>query len=255
VRATQCCQQPFRDRRVGAAPARNDDGARALDELEAAIALDADAARGAQRPGLDGGDAKAIPRLAHFGARQAEDLDRHPELEGAQSIVGQRHHQAVRRRAGVGASLGTIFTLIGIRATFAQHEAGVKCADPAASGAIRRRPTMPSPVTSTPPVPPSEAATILRTSWPSRRTARTCRRPLKGGAPDFVLLDVRGRAGLCQGACTRRDQPAASRDSRPERMMAWPHDTLFGRPTALVPIANGADRAALKLSRLGRPVK
>ncbi len=53
--------QPRRHRRVGAAPARHDDGAGALDEREAAVGLDADAAGGAQRPGLDGGDAEAIP--------------------------------------------------------------------------------------------------------------------------------------------------------------------------------------------------
>ena len=36
--------------------------------------------------------------------------------------------------------------------------------------------------------------------------------------------------------------------------MAWPHDTLFVVYCA-GPHCNGADRAALKLSHLGRPVK
>ena len=66
----------------------------------AAIALDADAARGAQRSGLDGGDPEAIPSLSHLRSVEAEDLDRHPELEGAEPVVGERHHQAVARRAG-----------------------------------------------------------------------------------------------------------------------------------------------------------
>ena len=75
----------------------------------------------------------------------------------------------------------------------------------------------------------------------------------KDGAPDFVLLDVRGRA-----AFARAHVPGATslphREITPERMMAWPHDTLFVVYCA-GPHCNGADRAALKLAHLGRPAK
>ena len=43
-------------------------------------------------------------------------------------------------------------------------------------------------------------------------------------------------------------------DITAERMMGWPHATLFVVYCA-GPHCNGADRAALRLSKLGRPVK
>ena len=68
-----------------------------------------------------------------------------------------------------------------------------------------------------------------------------------------MLLDVRGRA-----AFARAHVPGAISlphgEITPERMMAWPHDTLFVVYCA-GPHCNGADKAALKLSNLGRPVK
>ncbi|KAB2917921.1 MAG: rhodanese-like domain-containing protein [Hyphomicrobiaceae bacterium] len=76
---------------------------------------------------------------------------------------------------------------------------------------------------------------------------------LKNGPHDFVLLDVRSRA-----AYARTHVPGAvslpHADITAERMMGWPHDTLFVVYCA-GPHCNGADRAALKLSALGRPVK
>jgi rhodanese-related sulfurtransferase len=112
---------------------------------------------------------------------------------------------------------------------------------------------MPSHVTSTPPVPPSEAAKHFAHKLALETDCADVHETLKGGAPDFVLLDVRGRA-----AFARAHVPGATslphREITPERMMAWPHDTLFVVYCA-GPHCNGADRAALKLSRLGRPVK
>lgn len=71
---------------------------------------------------------------------------------------------------------------------------------------------------------------------------------------DFVLLHVVGS----QEAFARRHIPGAlhlrHRDMSAERMAEWPADTLFVVYCA-GPHCNGADRAALKLARLGRPVK
>ena len=76
---------------------------------------------------------------------------------------------------------------------------------------------------------------------------------MKGGAADFVLLDVRGpkpmRAATCRAPSTCRIGEITA-----ERMMAWPHDTLFVVYCA-GPHCNGADSAALRLAKLGRPVK
>lgn len=76
---------------------------------------------------------------------------------------------------------------------------------------------------------------------------------LSGGLVDFVLLDVRG-----PNAYARAHVPGAlnlpHRRITAERMAEWPRDTLFVVYCA-GPHCNGADRAALKLATLGRPVK
>ncbi len=77
---------------------------------------------------------------------------------------------------------------------------------------------------------------------------------MKEGEMDFVLLHVVGSPE----AFARRHIPGAlhlrHRDINAERMNEWPADTLFVVYCA-GPHCNGADRAALKLARLGRPVK
>ena len=71
---------------------------------------------------------------------------------------------------------------------------------------------------------------------------------------DFVLLHVVGSPE----AFARRHVPGAihlrHRDIDAQRMAQWPADTLFVVYCA-GPHCNGADRAALKLAQLGRPVK
>ena len=71
---------------------------------------------------------------------------------------------------------------------------------------------------------------------------------------DFVLLHVVGSAE----AYARRHVPGALHlrhaDITAERMASWPAETLFVVYCA-GPHCNGADRAALKLAGLGRPVK
>lgn len=76
----------------------------------------------------------------------------------------------------------------------------------------------------------------------------------KAGQVDFVLLHVVGSPE----AYARRHVPGAVHlrhaEISAERMAAWPVDTLFVVYCA-GPHCNGADRAALELARLGRPVK
>lgn len=77
---------------------------------------------------------------------------------------------------------------------------------------------------------------------------------MAGGEADFVLLHVVGSPE----AYARRHVPGAVHlrhaEITVERMATWPADTLFVVYCA-GPHCNGADRAALKLARLGRPVK
>ncbi|MDR6292261.1 MULTISPECIES: rhodanese-like domain-containing protein [Inquilinus] len=76
---------------------------------------------------------------------------------------------------------------------------------------------------------------------------------LASGAPDFVLAEARGpnayAAGRIAGAIN-----LPHREITAERMAEWPADTLFVVYCA-GPHCNGADRAAIKLAELGRPVK
>ncbi len=73
------------------------------------------------------------------------------------------------------------------------------------------------------------------------------------GARDFVLLDVRGpddyAAGHVPGAINLPHGKIIA-----SKMAAWPADTTFVVYCA-GPQCNGSERAALRLARLGRPVK
>lgn len=77
---------------------------------------------------------------------------------------------------------------------------------------------------------------------------------LASGEQDFVLLHVIG----APEAYARRHVPGAihlpHRQISAERMAEWSDDTLFVVYCA-GPHCNGADQAALKIARLGRPVK
>jgi rhodanese-related sulfurtransferase len=112
---------------------------------------------------------------------------------------------------------------------------------------------MTSPVTETPPAPPSEVASHYSRRLAFETDCSDVHAAMQDGAQDFVLLDVRGAAAYARGHV-----PAAlslpHRDITAERMMAWPHDMLFVVYCA-GPHCNGADKAAFKLARLGRPVK
>jgi len=76
---------------------------------------------------------------------------------------------------------------------------------------------------------------------------------LSNGATDFVLLDVRGpalyEAGHVPGALCLPHGKMTER-----RMAQWPQDTLFVVYCA-GPHCNGANKAAVRLARLSRPVK
>jgi rhodanese-related sulfurtransferase len=76
---------------------------------------------------------------------------------------------------------------------------------------------------------------------------------LSKGEPDFVLLDVRS-----QELYERGHVPGATHlphwELNEARLAAWPADTLFVVYCA-GPHCNGANKAAVKLARLGRPVK
>jgi rhodanese-related sulfurtransferase len=76
---------------------------------------------------------------------------------------------------------------------------------------------------------------------------------LKGGAPDFVLVDARGPQAYARGHV-----PGAlnipHRTMTQERMAEFPREALFVVYCA-GPHCNGANKAAVRLARLGYRVK
>lgn len=73
------------------------------------------------------------------------------------------------------------------------------------------------------------------------------------GQADFVLVDVRGEQGFAAGHVDGALNIPHSGLTE-ERLAAYPADTLFVVYCA-GPHCNGADRAAIRLAGLGRPVK
>jgi rhodanese-related sulfurtransferase len=115
--------------------------------------------------------------------------------------------------------------------------------------------TLPSrfPVTEHPPAEPDDAVAHFQALLRFETDCWDVHEELATGAPTFVLLDVRGPAGFAAGHVPgARNLPHGKIN---ERNLAE-----FGPGTVFVtycngPHCNGADKAAVKLARLGRPVK
>ena len=104
---------------------------------------------------------------------------------------------------------------------------------------------------------PAAAPAVAEARFASRLSVETdcwdVHASLEGGATDFVLLDVRSPALYARGHV-----PGAvsmpHRTMTAETLAAWPADTLFVVYCA-GPHCNGAQKAGLRLARLGRKVK
>ncbi|GAA0596612.1 rhodanese-like domain-containing protein [Craurococcus roseus] len=112
---------------------------------------------------------------------------------------------------------------------------------------------MTNPVTETAAAPPALAAEHFAGKLAFEADCADVHAALGAGDPGFVLLEARGPAAYARGHV-----PGAfnlpHRVITEEALAAWPRDTLFVVYCA-GPHCNGADRAALRLARLGRRVK
>jgi rhodanese-related sulfurtransferase len=110
-----------------------------------------------------------------------------------------------------------------------------------------------SPVAAVPAAPSATAAAHFISRLSFETDCADVYEALSNGPVDFVLVDARG-----PNAYARSHVPGAlnipHREMTRERMAGWPQDTLFVVYCA-GPHCNGADRAALRLAGLGRPVK
>lgn len=112
---------------------------------------------------------------------------------------------------------------------------------------------MPSLVAETPAAPSEQAAAHFARRLSLETDCWDVHESLASGAGDFVLLDARGPAAYAKGHVPGAlNLPHGKITAR--RMAEWGDDTLFVVYCA-GPHCNGADRAALRLARLGRPVK
>jgi rhodanese-related sulfurtransferase len=112
---------------------------------------------------------------------------------------------------------------------------------------------MPSLVTEIPAAPSEMAAAHFAKRLSLETDCWDVHETLKSGTQDFVLLDVRGPAAFARGHLSGAlNLPHGKITER--RMADWPDGTLFVVYCA-GPHCNGADRAALRLARIGRPVK
>ncbi len=112
---------------------------------------------------------------------------------------------------------------------------------------------MPSPVAEIPAAASADAERHFAAKFTFETDCWDVHASLQSGAEDFVLLDVRSpdlyRKAHLPGALSLPHGKITA-----NRMAEWPVDTLFVVYCA-GPHCNGADRAALRLARLGRPVK
>lgn len=112
---------------------------------------------------------------------------------------------------------------------------------------------MPSLVTEIPAAPSELAAAHFAKRLSLETDCWDVHETLKSGTQDFILLDVRGPAAFARGHLPGAlNLPYGKITER--RMVDWPDGTLFVVYCA-GPHCNGADRAALRLARIGRPVK
>ena len=112
----------------------------------------------------------------------------------------------------------------------------------------------PSHVTRIPPADSARAAEHFESLLQFETDCWDVHASMADGDPDFVLLQVTGdRAGFDRGHIAGATHlPHATIDE--ETLAVYPDDTVFVVYCA-GPHCNGADRAAAKLARLGRPVK
>ena len=112
---------------------------------------------------------------------------------------------------------------------------------------------MPNPVTETPAAPHDIALRHFQDMLAFETDCRDVHESLKSADPDFVVVDVRGPDAYAEGHVAGSINIPHGKITA-GRMSEFPEGTLFVVYCA-GPHCNGANKAALRLARLGLPVK
>jgi rhodanese-related sulfurtransferase len=112
---------------------------------------------------------------------------------------------------------------------------------------------LPNAVTAVTAAPPEIAVAHFESEFTFETDCWDVHEALESGSPGFVLIDVRGPALFAAGHVPGSINLPHGKIIG-SRMRAWPEGTLFVTYCA-GPHCNGAARGALKLARLGLPVK
>ncbi len=113
---------------------------------------------------------------------------------------------------------------------------------------------LPSTVAQTPAAPSADALAHFARRLSLETDCADVAAGMRDGTKDFVLLHVVGSPEAYDKQHIPGAQHLPHGQITAERMAEWPKDTLFVVYCA-GPHCNGADRAALRLAGLGRPVK
>jgi rhodanese-related sulfurtransferase len=108
-------------------------------------------------------------------------------------------------------------------------------------------------VTTVPPADPLIAAQHFETFLQFETDCWDVHESLSSGSPDFVLLDVRSAAAF-ERAHVAGSENLPHSEITEETVAVYPSETVFVVYCA-GPHCNGAHKAAIRLARLGRPVK
>lgn len=112
---------------------------------------------------------------------------------------------------------------------------------------------MPSRITETPAAHPADAVAHFERRLAFETDCWDVHASLDDGSADFVLVDVRSPALFAKGH-VKGAANIPHRELTAERLRTYAADTVFVVYCA-GPHCNGANKAALRLARLGRPVK
>ena len=114
-------------------------------------------------------------------------------------------------------------------------------------------PATPSTVTETPAADPAEALAHFQARLRFETDCADVQAALEAGASDFVLLDVRGPQSFAAGHVPGAHH-LPHREITAERLADFPAGSTFVVYCA-GPHCNGANKAAVRIARLGQPVK